>query len=106
MWSFYYNTGRLSNAMAYWIGISPPDLFMYGFLPPLLLNSSLRIDFFLFKKVLLSVRRRRLCLPARIHSHTHRSAVGRGPAAPHGHAGRQMAAGRDLGRPVQLLRRR
>lgn len=56
VWSYYFNTRQLSNAFAYWIGISPPDLFMYGFLPPLLLNSSLRIDFFLFRKVLVSVR--------------------------------------------------
>lgn len=38
------------------LNIQPPDLFFYAFLPPLLVDSAIRIDFFMFKKV-----RRGLC---------------------------------------------
>jgi hypothetical protein len=41
---------RLGNAFTLWLGIDPPDLFFYAFLPPLLLHSALSIDYFLFNK--------------------------------------------------------
>jgi hypothetical protein len=34
-----------------WLGMHPTFLFFQIFLPPLLLDSAVRIDFFLFKKV-------------------------------------------------------
>ena len=43
--------GRLGNSIAWWLGIQPYELFLYIFLPPLLLDAAVRIDFFLFKKV-------------------------------------------------------
>lgn len=45
------NIRELSNALNLWIGISPAKMFFYIFLPPLLLDSAVRIDFFVFKKV-------------------------------------------------------
>ena len=33
------------------LNIQPPDLFFYAFLPPLLVDSAIRIDFFMFRKV-------------------------------------------------------
>lgn len=44
------NLRELSNALNLWIGISPAKTFFYIFLPPLLLDSAVRIDFFVFKK--------------------------------------------------------
>lgn len=43
--------GRLGNSISWWLGIEPYELFLYVFLPPLLLDAAVRIDFFLFKKV-------------------------------------------------------
>ena len=44
--------GRLGNSIAWWLGIRPYELFLYVFLPPLLLDAAVRIDWFLFKRVL------------------------------------------------------
>ena len=41
----------LSNSIAHWLGMTPADLFLYMFLPPLLLDSAVRTDYFIFKKV-------------------------------------------------------
>ena len=48
---FPFNLGRLGNGISLWLGISPYELFFYIFLPPLLCDSAVRIDFFLFKQV-------------------------------------------------------
>ena len=45
------NTGPLGNAIALWLGIEPADLFLYVFLPPMLVDSAVRIDYFIFRKV-------------------------------------------------------
>ena len=50
--SFPFNTGRFGNSLAIWLGIRPAELFLYTFLPPMLLDAAMRIDFFLFRKVL------------------------------------------------------
>lgn len=50
------NIRELSNALNLWIGITPAKMFFYIFLPPLLLDSAVRIDFFIFKKVCLCIR--------------------------------------------------
>lgn len=42
--------GPLSNSIALWLGIRPADIFLYIFLPPLLLDSAVRMDFFTFRK--------------------------------------------------------
>ena len=47
---FAGNLGRLGNSIAIWLGIQPYELFFYVFLPPLLMDAAVRIDFFLFKK--------------------------------------------------------
>ena len=48
---FPLNLGRLSNSVALWLNIEPYELFFYVFLPPLLLDAAVKLDFFLFKKV-------------------------------------------------------
>ncbi|PRW44236.1 Sodium hydrogen exchanger 7 [Chlorella sorokiniana] len=52
---FPFNLGRLGNAFTLWLGIDPPEIFFFAFLPPLLLDSALSIDYFLFKKVAVQV---------------------------------------------------
>ena len=37
--------------MSLWLNIEPYELFFYVFLPPLLLDAAVKLDFFLFKKV-------------------------------------------------------
>ncbi|GMH41796.1 hypothetical protein BSKO_09706 [Bryopsis sp. KO-2023] len=49
------NMREFSNSIALWIGLSPAESFFYIFLPPLLLDSAVRIDFFVFKKVMLQI---------------------------------------------------
>lgn len=49
------NMGPLSNAIVLWLGIRPADVFLYVFLPPLLLDSAVRMDYFVFRKVMLQV---------------------------------------------------
>lgn len=44
------NLYRLGNAISLWLGIQPPDLFFYAFLPPLLVDAALRLDWFVFTK--------------------------------------------------------
>lgn len=39
------------NAISLWLGMQPAEVFFYVFLPPLLLDSAVRVDYFLFKKV-------------------------------------------------------
>ena len=48
---FPWNLGRLGNSVALWLNIEPYELFFYVFLPPLLLDAAVKLDFFLFKKV-------------------------------------------------------
>lgn len=50
--AFYFNLGHLTNAATLWMGMEPAELFLYVFLPPLLLDSAVRIDYFLFRKVM------------------------------------------------------
>ena len=50
--SNHFNLGHVSNAVVLWLGMDPPDVFVYIFLPPLLLDSAVRMDFFLLKKVM------------------------------------------------------
>jgi NhaP-type Na+/H+ or K+/H+ antiporter len=45
------NLGALGNSLAMWLGISPWQTFFYVFLPPLLLDAAVRIDWFVFRKV-------------------------------------------------------
>ncbi|KAK9866895.1 hypothetical protein WJX84_006646 [Apatococcus fuscideae] len=46
-----FNLGRVTNALALWLGAEPAELLFYVFLPPLLLESAVRINFYLFKKM-------------------------------------------------------
>ncbi|KAI7841428.1 hypothetical protein COHA_004823 [Chlorella ohadii] len=48
--SYWANLRELGNGVALWLGISPPDLFFYAFIPPLALDSALHLDMFLFRK--------------------------------------------------------
>eukprot|EP00798_Chlamydomonas_sp_ICE-L_P011080 gene11080-18689_t len=48
-------TSRSGNASALWLGMRPADIFVYVFLPPFLLDLSVRIDYYLFKKVLVNI---------------------------------------------------
>ncbi len=49
--AFHFNLGHLGNAISLWLGIRPADVFIFVFLPPLLLSDAARADFFLLKKV-------------------------------------------------------
>ncbi|KAK9788845.1 hypothetical protein WJX73_003600 [Symbiochloris irregularis] len=53
--AFPVNLGRFGNSLAIWLGIRPADILLYTFLPPMLLDASVRVNFFLFQKVLLHV---------------------------------------------------
>lgn len=46
-----------SNSVALWLNMSPADVFVYAFFPPLLLDSAVRMDFFMLRKVRSSCRR-------------------------------------------------
>lgn len=48
--NYFVNLGSIGNAVSLWLGIKPPELFFYAFLPPLLVEQSIRIDFYMFKK--------------------------------------------------------
>ncbi|KAL4437060.1 hypothetical protein ABPG75_004199 [Micractinium tetrahymenae] len=48
--TYLANLRELGNGVAMWLGISPPDLFFYAFIPPLALDSALRLDLFLLRK--------------------------------------------------------
>jgi hypothetical protein len=48
---FPFDLGRLGNAIAWWLGQEPYELFFYVFLPPLLFDSAVRIDYFIFLRV-------------------------------------------------------
>ena len=75
--------GRLGNSMAWWLGIRPYELFLYVFLPPLLLDAAVRIDWFLFKKVRGRCCRR-ACLACWFHgSWQHCGGCAGAPAATH-----------------------
>uniref|UniRef100_A0A383V5V1 Cation/H+ exchanger transmembrane domain-containing protein n=1 Tax=Tetradesmus obliquus TaxID=3088 RepID=A0A383V5V1_TETOB len=47
----YFNMNHFSNALTIWLGMHPSTIFFQIFLPPLLLDSAVRVDFFLFKKM-------------------------------------------------------
>ena len=49
--NYYVNMLQVSNALALWLNIQPPFLFFYAFLPPLLVDSAIKIDFFMFRKL-------------------------------------------------------
>lgn len=44
------NLGRLGNSFTLWLGASP-EILLYGFLPPLLLDAAMSLDWFVFTKV-------------------------------------------------------
>ncbi|KAL3155128.1 Son of sevenless 1, variant 2 [Trebouxia sp. C0009 RCD-2024] len=50
-----FKTGPLGNGIAIWLGIQPADLFLYIFLPPMLVDAAVRIDYFIFRKMLYHV---------------------------------------------------
>lgn len=49
--NYYVNMLEISNAISIWLSIQPADLFFYAFLPPLLVDQAIRIDFFMFRKI-------------------------------------------------------
>lgn len=49
--NYEVNLYRLGNAISLWLGIQPPDLFFYTFLPPLLVDAALRLDWYRFSKL-------------------------------------------------------
>lgn len=51
---FPVNFGRVSNALSLWLSIEPPDVFLYVFLPPILVDSAVRLNFYIFRKVWMS----------------------------------------------------
>lgn len=73
MFPAHGNLGRFGNSAAWWLGIQPYELFFYVFLPPLLLDAAVRIDFFLFKKA-------RACLLGALSTALHHSQNAQFPA--------------------------
>ena len=53
--AYPFNLLRLGNSISWWLGIAPWQLFFYVFLPPLLLDAAVRIDWYMFRKVALQV---------------------------------------------------
>lgn len=49
--AFPVNLGRFGNSFALFLGVQPADIFLYVFLPPILFDAAVRIDFYVFKKV-------------------------------------------------------
>lgn len=49
--NYYANLLHISNAISLWLSIQPADLFLYAFLPPLLVETSIRLDFFNLSKI-------------------------------------------------------
>jgi NhaP-type Na+/H+ or K+/H+ antiporter len=49
--NYYVNLLQISNSISLWLSIQPADLFFYAFLPPLLVDTAIRIDFFMFRKI-------------------------------------------------------
>lgn len=49
--NYYVNLLELGNAIAIWLSFRPGDLFLYAFLPPLIVDSALNIELYMFKKV-------------------------------------------------------
>jgi hypothetical protein len=49
--AFHFNLGHFGNALTIWLGMRPAQVFFFIFLPPLLLDSAVRVDYFLFRKV-------------------------------------------------------
>ncbi|GMH41236.1 hypothetical protein BSKO_09146 [Bryopsis sp. KO-2023] len=49
------NLGHFGNGIDLWLGMQPAEIFFYVFLPPLLLDSAVRIEYFVFKKVMVQV---------------------------------------------------
>ena len=41
---------QFGNSVALFLGVEPADIFLYVFLPPLLFEAAVRIDYFIFKK--------------------------------------------------------
>jgi hypothetical protein len=68
---------QVSNAISLWLGIQSPDLFFYAFLPPLLMDAALRLDFYLFKKIWPHMVRTRLVA---MSGHPHATRTLPGPA--------------------------
>ena len=48
--NYFVNLLEIGNAIALWVGVQPPELFLFAFLPPLIVEQAIRIDFYLFKK--------------------------------------------------------
>ncbi|EIE21844.1 hypothetical protein COCSUDRAFT_56295 [Coccomyxa subellipsoidea C-169] len=53
--SFPLNLGRVGNAFALFLGVEPADIFLYVFLPPILFDAAVRIDYYVFKKMIVHV---------------------------------------------------
>jgi len=49
--NYYVNLLEIGNAIALWLAIRPADLFFYAFLPPLIVEQAIRIEFYMFRKV-------------------------------------------------------
>jgi NhaP-type Na+/H+ or K+/H+ antiporter len=49
--NYYWNMLSISNSVALWLNIQPASLFFYAFLPPLIMDSTLNLDMFMFKKL-------------------------------------------------------
>lgn len=53
--NYYANLLQIGNAISIWLAIQPADLFFYAFIPPLVVEETIRLDLFLLRKGFLHV---------------------------------------------------
>eukprot|EP00871_Galdieria_phlegrea_P000710 jgi/Galph1/163/GphlegSOOS_G4897.1 len=51
----YVNLGELSASLALWVDVKPPELLLYVLLPPIVFESAINIDWFIFRKQVFNV---------------------------------------------------
>lgn len=48
---YYVNMLQLGNSITQWLSFSPSDLLLYAFLPPLVVEDAINIEFYMFRKL-------------------------------------------------------
>ncbi|KAI8101987.1 hypothetical protein M9434_007048 [Picochlorum sp. BPE23] len=48
---YYVDMLQLGNSITQWLSVAPSDLFLYAFLPPLIVEQAIHIEFYMFRKM-------------------------------------------------------
>lgn len=48
---YYVDMLQLGNSITQWLSVNPSDLFLYAFLPPLIVEQAIHIEFYMFRKM-------------------------------------------------------